>query len=107
MAAIWSVSAAMITSVWPMPRSWSKQPRAAGARVWGVGSGASHLVSGHMRPHEDLEERLAAFTGFPRALLFSTGYLANLGIVPALLGRGDAVFSDKLNHASLIDAVQL
>lgn len=79
----------------------------AGAQSWGVGSGASHLVSGHLEPHQALEARLAAFTGFPRALLFSTGYLANLGIVPALVGRGDAVFADKLNHASLIDAVQL
>jgi len=79
----------------------------AGARTWGVGSGASHLVSGHLAPHEALEQKLAAFTGFPRALLFSTGYMANLGIVPALVGRGDAVFADKLNHASLIDAVQL
>ncbi len=78
-----------------------------GARTWGVGSGASHLVSGHLAPHEALEAKLAAFTGFPRALLFSSGYMANLGIVPALLGRGDAVFSDRLNHASLIDAVQL
>jgi 8-amino-7-oxononanoate synthase len=79
----------------------------AGARTWGVGSGASHLVSGHQAPHEALEQKLAAFTGFPRALLFSTGYMANLGIVPALVGRGDAIFADKLNHASLIDAVQL
>jgi 8-amino-7-oxononanoate synthase len=79
----------------------------AGAKTWGVGSGASHLVSGHQAPHEALEQKLAAFTGFPRALLFSTGYMANLGIVPALVGRGDAVFSDKLNHASLIDAIQL
>jgi 8-amino-7-oxononanoate synthase len=79
----------------------------AGARRWGVGSGASHLVSGHLTPHELLEEKLAAFTGFDRALLFSTGYMANLGIVVALVGRGDAVFADKLNHASLIDAVQL
>ena len=79
----------------------------AGARQWGVGSGASHLVSGHLVPHEALEGRLAAFTGFARALLFSTGYLANLGIVPALAGRGDAIFADRLNHASLIDAVQL
>jgi 8-amino-7-oxononanoate synthase len=78
-----------------------------GAKTWGVGSGASHLVSGHQAPHEALEQKLAAFTGFPRALLFSTGYMANLGIVPALVGRGDAVFSDKLNHASLIDAIQL
>ena len=79
----------------------------AGAKIWGVGSGASHLVSGHQAPHEALEKKLAAFTGFPRALLFSTGYMANLGIVPALVGRDDAVFSDKLNHASLIDAIQL
>ena len=79
----------------------------AGARQWGVGSGASHLVSGHQVPHEALEQRLASFTGFPKALLLSTGFMANLGIVPALVGRGDAVFADKLNHASLIDAVQL
>ncbi len=79
----------------------------AGAKTWGVGSGASHLVSGHQRPHLALEEKLARFTGFPRALLFSTGYMANLGIVPALAGRGDAIFADRLNHASLIDAVQL
>ncbi len=79
----------------------------AGAAQWGVGCGASHLVSGHLEPHEALEQRLAAFTGFPRALLFTTGYMANLGIVPALVGRGDAIFADKLNHASLIDAVQL
>jgi 8-amino-7-oxononanoate synthase len=79
----------------------------AGAQAWGVGSGASHLVSGHQSPHQALEEKLAAFTGFARALLLSTGYMANLAIVPALVGRGDAVFADKLNHASLIDAVQL
>jgi len=78
-----------------------------GARQWGVGSGASHLVSGHLTPHEALEQRLAAFVGFPRALLFSTGYMANLGLIAALVGRDDAVFADKLNHASLIDAVQL
>ena len=79
----------------------------AGAKQWGVGGGASHLVSGHFEPHETLEQRLAEFTGFQRALLFTTGYMANLGIVQALVGRGDAVFADKLNHASLIDAVQL
>ena len=78
-----------------------------GARTWGVGSGASHLVSGHLLPHEALEQQLAAFTGFPKALLLSTGFMANLAIVPAIVGRGDAVFADKLNHASLIDAVQL
>ena len=79
----------------------------AGARQWGVGSGASHLVSGHLTPHEQLEQELAAFVGAERALFLSTGYMANLAIVPALVGRDDAVFADKLNHASLIDAVQL
>jgi len=79
----------------------------AGAQQWGVGSGASHLVSGHQQPHEALEQKLATFVGFPRALLFSTGYMANLGLVAALVGRDDAVFADKLNHASLIDAMQL
>jgi 8-amino-7-oxononanoate synthase len=76
----------------------------AGARRWGAGAGASHLVSGHLRPHELLEECLAEFTGMPRTLTFSAGYLANLGVVPALVGRGDAIFADRLNHASLIDA---
>jgi 8-amino-7-oxononanoate synthase len=76
----------------------------AGARQWGAGSGASHLTGGHFRPHEALEERLAAFVGMPRAITFSTGYLANLAVTPALVGRGDAVFADRLNHASLIDA---
>ncbi|WP_295006804.1 8-amino-7-oxononanoate synthase [uncultured Dechloromonas sp.] len=80
---------------------------AAGATQWGAGSGASHLVSGHLTPHQQLEEEIAAFTGFPRALTFSTGYLANLAVTPTLAGRGDAVFADKLNHASLIDAMQL
>ena len=79
----------------------------AGARQWGVGSGASHLVSGHLAPHEQIEQELAAFVGAERALFLSTGYMANLAIVPALVGRDDAVFADKLNHASLIDAVQL
>lgn len=77
------------------------------ARQWGVGSGGSHVVTGHMYPHEALENALAEFAGMDRALFFSTGYMANTGIVPALVGRGDAVFSDRLNHASLIDAVLL
>lgn len=77
---------------------------AAGARRWGAGSGAAHLVNGHSRPHHALEEELAAFTGRERALLFSSGYMANLGAGSALLARGDAVFEDRLNHASLIDA---
>lgn len=76
----------------------------AAARQWGVGSGASHLVSGHCREHHALEEELAAFVGRPRALLFSTGYMANLAVVTTLLGRGDRVFEDRLNHASLLDA---
>lgn len=79
----------------------------AGARQWGVGAGASHLVSGHLGVHTQLEQRLAVFTGFADALLMTCGYMANLGIVAALVGRGDAVFADRLNHASLIDAVQL
>ncbi len=80
---------------------------ADGARQWGAGSGASHLVSGHLAPHEALEKEIAAFTGFPGALTFSTGYLANLAIVPTLATRGAVIFSDRLNHASLIDAMQL
>jgi 8-amino-7-oxononanoate synthase len=78
-----------------------------GAERFGVGSGASHLVSGHGVAHHALEEELAAFVGAPRTLLFSTGYMANLGVVGALLGRGDTAFEDKLNHASLIDAARL
>lgn len=77
---------------------------AEGARRWGVGGGASHLVVGHSRPHHQLEEALAEFTGRPRALLMSNGYMANLAAVTALLGQGDTVLEDRLNHASLLDA---
>ncbi len=80
------------------------QALADGADRWGAGSGAAHLITGHQAAHHALEEELAAFTGRERALLFSTGYMANLGVVSALLGRGDTVFEDRLNHASLIDA---
>jgi 8-amino-7-oxononanoate synthase len=73
----------------------------------GVGAGASHLILGHSRAHQALEEALAAFSGYPAALLFSTGYMANLGAISALVGRGDAVFADRLNHASLNDAALL
>jgi 8-amino-7-oxononanoate synthase len=73
----------------------------------GVGSGASHLITGHHALHETLEQALARFVGLPAALLFSTGYMANMGVVAALMGRDDAVFADKLNHASLNDAVVL
>ena len=76
-------------------------------RQWGTGSGGSHVVNGHMTPHQMLEEALAQFVGADRALYYSTGYMANIGVVPTLVGRGDAVFADRLNHASLIDAVQL
>ena len=78
-----------------------------GAERFGVGSGAAHLVTGHGEPHRRLEEALAAFTGRPRALLFSTGYMANLGVIQALAGRGDRILSDRLNHASLIDGARL
>lgn len=70
---------------------------------YGVGSGSAHLICGHSKVHHLLEEELAEFTGRERALLFSTGYMANLGAINALVGRGDFVFEDKLNHASLLD----
>jgi len=74
------------------------------ANEFGVGSGAAHLINGHSRYHHELEEALAEFTGRERTLLFSTGYMANLGVAQALLDKGDAVFQDRLNHASLLDA---
>ncbi|HMW70606.1 MAG TPA: 8-amino-7-oxononanoate synthase [Cellvibrionaceae bacterium] len=73
------------------------------ASQYGFGSGASHLVCGHSAPHQQLEEALAAFTGRARALVFSSGYSANLGVITSFLGRADAIFEDRLNHASLID----
>jgi len=73
------------------------------AAHYGVGSGASHLVCGHSAPHHELEDALAEFTGRERALLFSSGYMANTGILTSLLQRGDYVFEDRLNHASLLD----
>ena len=80
---------------------------AAAARHWGVGSGASHLITGHGPEHGQLERELAAFVERERALLFSTGYMANLAVLTALAGRGDAVLLDRLNHASLIDGALL
>jgi len=74
-----------------------------GAETYGVGSGASHLIYGHSHEHHALEEELADFTGRPRALLFSTGYMANLGTILALTDKGDHIFEDRLNHASLLD----
>ena len=77
------------------------------ADVYGTGSGASHLVSGHSVVHQKLEEQLAEYTGRPRALLFSTGYMANIGAINALIGRRDLVLQDQLNHASLLDGGRL
>jgi 8-amino-7-oxononanoate synthase len=80
---------------------------AAGLERWGVGSGASRLVVGDTEAHRRLEARLAAFEGTEAALLFNGGYPANLGLVQALVGRGDLVVSDALNHASLVDGCRL
>src|SRR5947209_3930527 len=84
--------------------------RAAAAEAamrWGAGAGASRLISGTMTIHRRLEERLAAFTGRESALLFGSGFLANTGVLAALAGPGDVVFSDALNHASIIDGCRL
>lgn len=84
---------------------------AEGAQRYGAGSGGSHLLGGHSRAHAQLEDDLAAFAGgfvdAPRALYFSTGYMANLAVLTALAGRGTTLFSDALNHASLIDGARL
>ena len=77
------------------------------AARYGVGATASPLVCGHSPAHEALETELAALVGLPRALYFYAGYAANVGIIPALVGKGDAVFSDALNHACLIDGIRL
>jgi len=84
-----------------------REAAADAAMRWGVGAGASRLVSGTMTIHGRLEERLAAFKGSESCLLFGSGYLANLGIIGALAGEGDTVFSDELNHASIIDGCRL
>jgi len=73
------------------------------ADKYGVGSGSAHLVCGHGREHHALEEELAEFSGRERALLFSTGYMANLGVITALMGKSDVIYQDRLNHASLLD----
>lgn len=78
-----------------------------GARAFGVGAAASPLVSGHSAANDALEHELARFVGLPRALYFYAGYATNIGIVPALVGKGDAIFSDALNHACLIDGARL
>ncbi|CCK75470.1 MAG: 8-amino-7-oxononanoate synthase [Oleispira antarctica] len=73
------------------------------AKTWGMGSGASHLVCGHSQAHQQLEQALAHSVGYPRALLFANGYMANLAVLQTLLNRQDHLYQDKLNHASLID----
>jgi 8-amino-7-oxononanoate synthase len=84
-----------------------REAAADAAMRWGVGAGASRLVSGNMTLHRRLEERLAEFKRAESALLFGSGYLANMGVIPALAARGEVVFSDALNHASIIDGCRL
>jgi glycine C-acetyltransferase/8-amino-7-oxononanoate synthase len=84
-----------------------REAAAEAALRWGVGAGASRLVSGTMTVHSRLEQRLAAFKGTEAALLFGSGYLANLGVIGTLARAGDVVFSDELNHASIIDGCRL
>jgi 8-amino-7-oxononanoate synthase len=84
-----------------------REAAAEAALLWGAGAGASRLISGNMEPHRLLEERLAAFKGYEAALLFGSGYLANIGAISALTGRGEVVFSDELNHASIVDGCRL
>lgn len=76
-------------------------------KTHGIGSGAAHLITGHTSLHDQLEQRLASLAGYPRALLFSTGYMANLGVLDALLSPKDIVYQDRLNHASLLDGGRL
>jgi glycine C-acetyltransferase/8-amino-7-oxononanoate synthase len=84
-----------------------REAAAEAALRWGAGAGASRLISGNMEPHRDLERRLAAFKGYEAALLFGSGYLANTGVIAALAGQGQVVFSDELNHASIVDGCRL
>jgi 8-amino-7-oxononanoate synthase len=88
-------------------RAEVREAAAEAALRWGAGSGASRLISGNMEPHRRLEANLAAFKGYEAALLFGSGYLANTGVVAALAGRGEVVFSDELNHASIVDGCRL
>jgi 8-amino-7-oxononanoate synthase len=90
----------------------ANHPKVRGAAAdaamrWGAGAGASRLISGNMQPHSRLEKRLAAFKGYEAALLFGSGYLANTGTIAALAGRNEVVFSDELNHASIVDGCRL
>jgi glycine C-acetyltransferase/8-amino-7-oxononanoate synthase len=84
-----------------------REAAARAALHWGAGAGASRLISGNMPPHRELERRLAAFKGYESALLFGSGYLANAGVIATLAGRETVVFSDELNHASIVDGCRL
>jgi 8-amino-7-oxononanoate synthase len=84
-----------------------REAAAEAAMSWGAGAGASRLISGNMAPHRGLEAQLAGFKGYEAALLFGSGYLANTGVIAALAGEGEVVFSDELNHASIIDGCRL
>jgi len=84
-----------------------REAAAEAALAWGAGAGAARLISGNMTPHSQLEARLASFKGYEAALLFGSGYLANVGVISALAGRGEVVFSDELNHASIVDGCRL
>jgi glycine C-acetyltransferase/8-amino-7-oxononanoate synthase len=88
-------------------RTEVREAAAAAAMRWGAGAGASRLISGSMEPHLELESQLAAFKGYQASLLFGSGYLANTGVIAALTGRGEVVFSDELNHASIVDGCRL
>ena len=88
-------------------RTEVREAAAEAAMRWGAGAGASRLISGNMEPHRQLEQRLAAFKGYEAALLFGSGYLANTGLVAALAGKGEVIFSDELNHASIVDGCRL
>jgi len=88
-------------------RAEVREAAAEAALRWGAGAGASRLISGNMEPHGDLERRLAGFKGYEASLLFGSGYLANTGVIAALAGRDEVVFSDELNHASIVDGCRL
>lgn len=88
-------------------RTEVREAAAEAAMRWGAGAGASRLISGTMEPHRQLEAQLAAFKGYESSLLFGSGYLVNTGVVAALAGKGEVVFSDELNHASIVDGCRL
>ena len=102
--------AAALLEQLPRPRrppAGARGRRRGGARAGAPAPGASRLISGNMEPHRELEARLAAFKGYEAALLFGSGYLANTGAIAALAGAGEVVFSDELNHASIVDGCRL